>query len=210
MVQQLESAINDNAKHSVNLFNKSLLPKKPLISLTRVIISWLVVLILMLAWAAYLTQQLNSFTVEQNKLTNKRNELTQLTSALEDKIKKHNIDPALEEKLSTLKLLMNNKQGLYARLTNAKDLNSTGFSQAMSELAKYHHKGISLQEVRILPDGITLSGIAKNPDVVPLWLNGFENSSVFSGQKFSQFSLSENENKHTHFILSAEIQANIE
>lgn len=189
-------------KHTVNLFSKGLLPKQPLINLTRVLIAWIVILLIMLSWGGLSTQTFNSLTKDKQQLLNKKNDLTLAVKELENKIKSQHIDPVLEEKLTTLEGLIENKRGLYAHLSNAKEMYSVGFANSMSELAEFHHKDISLQHVNINSQGLTLSGLAKNPDAVPLWLNGFESSDFLSGQKFNEFSISENEENQTAFIIS--------
>ncbi len=210
MIQPQEIAVNNNTKYTVNLFHKNLLPKKPFINLTRVIVFWFFILCCTLAWAFYLSVQSSDLLIEQKKLSTQENELKQLSLELENKIKNSKLDPILQNKLSAIKMLIANKRGLHAHLTNVKSVNSQGFSSAMTELSKYHYKDISLQQFSILPDGITFTGLAKSPEAIPLWLTGFEKSDFFSGRKFSQLSMSENENQQTVFSISALIKANNE
>ena len=73
----------------------------------------------------------------------------------------------------------------------------------MVELAELHDKNISLQRVSIGNGNMTFSGIARTPDAVPSWLSGFESSTFLSGQRFVNFSLTENEQKLTEFVVSS-------
>ena len=92
---------------------------------------------------------------------------------------------------------------MHKQLTDPTKTYSAGFSSAMAELAALHDKNISLQHVNIGHGNMTFSGIARTPDAVPNWLSGFESSTFLSGKRFINFSLIENEQKLTEFVVSS-------
>ena len=195
------------AKHSINLLQPELLPKQPLVTLHRMLLVWGVVLALMLAWSQYLESQNKSLTQTTDKLSVENKNKTVIFAEIQKKIKARRTDPALEAKYSTLKLVMKNKQALHARLTDPKQTYSTGFAHSMTELSKYHHKDISLQQVIIDQNEMSFSGLAKKPESVPQWLSGFEQSELLSGKHFKHFKLEENENKITVFTIGSTFNA---
>jgi hypothetical protein len=78
-----------------------------------------------------------------------------------------------------------------------------GFASSMTELSLMHHKDISLQHVNITYQDLTFSGVARTPEAVPAWLAKFETSKFLSGKSFINFSLNENEQKLTEFLVSS-------
>ena len=96
-----------------------------------------------------------------------------------------------------------NKQHLHQQLTDPAQTYSAGFSSAMAELAELHNNNISLQSVNIGNGNMTFTGIARTPDAVPNWLSGFESSTFLSGKRFINFSLTENEQQLTEFVVSS-------
>ena len=196
-------------KFSVNLLQPELLPEQPSVTLNRMVLVWGLVLIAMLAWDQY---SLHVFKVSEQRLatlnvTHKNN--TALLADLQVEIQNRKKDAALEAKLATLKLVMRNKQALHARLTDPKQTYVAGFANSMTELSKYHHKDISLQQVVIEQNEMLFAGLAKNPEAVPQWLSGFEQSELLSGKHFKNFQLTENENKITAFTIGSTFESKL-
>lgn len=191
------------AKYSINLLQTGLLPAKALWTLNRVIAVWLAALVVMMALIFFAQMQLsrlNAVLQAENALNS--SQTIQLES-LEAAISANRKDAELLAKLNTVKLVIANKQHLHQQLTDPTQTYSAGFSSAMLELAELHNKNISLQRVNIGNGNMTFSGIALTPDAVPNWLSGFESSTFLSGKRFVNFSLTENEEQLTEFVVSS-------
>ncbi len=194
------------AKLNINLLQPELLPEKVLLTLPRVVIVWCLVLFVMVAWTVVtnytqhsLKEKLSVLQHDNNKYTNQLEKLTaQLTS--------RKVDSKLADKLSMLKLLMDNKQAVHVKLTNPNKTYVAGFAAAMDDLAQLHHQDIRLETININNDNMTFSGLALTPEAVPAWLAGFENSLLLSGKSFSHFKLSENEQNITEFTVSSKVK----
>jgi len=197
---------NHQGKYSINLFQEELRPKKPLLSLTRVVIAWLATFIFMFVWMLFNQYQVSNLDTEHAVLLNNNTKLQVKLKELEGKISQHQPSKELNDKLALLKLLLANKKVLYQQLTDRSRTNVVGFSAAMTELSAMHHPDISLNTVTINNDFMTFKGVARAPDVVPTWLAGFENSVLLSGQSFANFTLAENEQKLTEFTVSSKIE----
>ena len=191
------------AKYSINLLQADLLPAKALWTLNRVIALWLIALVVMLA-LIFISQlelsRLNAVFQAENALNDSQS--LQLQS-LESTISANRKDAALLAKINMVKLVIANKQHLHQQLTDPTQTYSAGFSSAMTELAELHNKNISLQRVNIGNGNMTFSGIARTPDAVPNWLSGFDSSTFLSGKRFVNFSLTENEQQLTKFVVSS-------
>ena len=192
-----------SSQYTINLLKPELLPSKVLFTLKNVVISWGVVLTVMIFWSVFTQLSLNSLEADFNVLNKEKSAQTALLAKLEIKLSQQKADPILVSKLATLKQLMINKKSLIAHLTNDTETYITGFAKAMTELSELHSADISLQQVIINQHAMTFAGMARTPEAVPKWLAKFEHSSVLSGKAFNNFSLQENENKFTDFIVSS-------
>tara|TARA_B110000211_G_scaffold142724_1_gene162840 strand:- start:1531 stop:2127 length:597 start_codon:yes stop_codon:yes gene_type:complete len=191
------------AKYSINLLQADLLPAKALWTLNRVIAVWLAALVVMLALIFIAQMQLSRLNAVFQAESALNNSLTIQQQSLESTISANRKDADLLAKINMVKLVIANKQHLHQQLTDPTQTYSAGFSSAMVELAELHNKNISLQRVNIGNGNMTFSGIARTPDAVPNWLSGFESSTFLSGKRFVNFSLTENEEQLTEFVVSS-------
>jgi Tfp pilus assembly protein PilN len=191
------------AKNSINLLQQDLLPKQVLVTLPRVVMLWCLTLVFMLSWTIFNHYQVTELTAKYVTLsqikTNQDNQLAQL----EDKLKANRADVTVLEELAMLKIVLKNKSVLLNELTDRTHTSVAGFASSMTELSLMHHKDISLQHVNITYQDLTFSGVARTPEAVPAWLAKFETSKFLSGKSFINFSLNENEQKLTEFLVSS-------
>ncbi len=124
-------------------------------------------------------------------------------SSLEKRVSQNKANPQLVQELENLKALLTNKKNLHTQLTDSSTTYAAGFSMAMTELSQLHHRDISLQQVKMNNTFMTFAGIARKPEAVPKWLAAFEQSTFLAGESFTHFSLSENEDSSTQFVVSS-------
>ena len=194
-----------NNKYSINLLQAELLPKQVLLTLKRVVISWLLVSSLMLVMAFFSQYQANNVAEQLKALNKVKVKQNKVLADLENNIQQNKIDVKLTSELKTLKFVMSNKQALYQELTNRDTTYVGGFAKAMTDLSEMHSKNISLQKVFIDSENLTFSGLASTPGAVPAWLASFDSSSILSGKVFSNFSLNNvrnNGNDVIEFVVS--------
>ena len=193
------------AKYSINLLQADLIPPKIFWTLSRVASLFIIVLAIMLLEVAYIRVELNDLEPKFKTLsaTSKSNKTTIKT--LQAQINKDRKDSKLLTKLNTLKLLNNNKQHILDQLADPTKNYHSNFSDVMTMLAGFHSEKISLRGVQIDSGRIILSGVALSPDAVPSWLSGFDSSTFLSGKRFTNFTLSENEQQLTQFVVSSSI-----
>lgn len=191
------------AKHSINLLQADLQAAKALWTLNRVVTLWGTTLVVMLGLVFIVQLQVSNLTTEYATAKSFNSQQKRQLQNLESAISNNRKDSELLAQLNTIKLVIANKQHLHQQLTDPTKTYSAGFSLAMEELAALHDSNISLQKVNIGHGNMTFSGIARTPDAVPNWLSGFESSTFLSGQRFINFSLTENEQKLTEFVVSS-------
>lgn len=191
-------------KLTINLLQAELIPKQPLVTLARVVVFWLLLFTAMAAWATWSHITASQLTQEVYLLNKQQEQLVSQQQQLEQQVANNKADPLLIEQLSTLKLLINNKEALHRQLTDSSSVRASGFSFAMNELAQMHLADVSLENISISGDTFRFSGVAKQPASVPLWLARFESSTFLAGQTFGHLSLKENQNSYTEFVVSTE------
>lgn len=197
---------NNANKLTINLLQPELLPKKVLLTLSRVVAVWCLVLVVMLGWVLQTQYSQSSLRIKLTVLQQENEQHTTLQSTLTTQLSARKVDKRLSEKLETIKLVMNTKQALHEKLTNGNNTYVAGFAGAMGDLAQLHHQDIRLQEININNNDMTFSGLALTPEAVPAWLAGFENSTLLSGKSFSRFKLSENAEHITEFMVSSKYE----
>jgi len=190
-------------KYYINLLQPELLPENVLLTLPRVVSLWVTVIVLMLIWGGY-----NNFTNEQLSaklavLKQEESRQNEQLNLLTNQLTNRQVSSQLTEKLETVKLLVENKQILHAKLTNSEQTYVAGFADAMKELSQLHRNDIRIQNIQINNEHMTFKGLALTPEAVPAWLSGFENSLLLSGKSFSHFKLSENEENIIEFMVSS-------
>ncbi|TWX49205.1 PilN domain-containing protein [Colwellia hornerae] len=191
------------AKNSINLLQLDLLPKQALVTLPRVVMLWSVVLVFMLSWTFVNHYKVTELTAQHVALAKIKVNQDNLLAQLENKFKANRADSAVIEELAMLKVFLKNKNALLSELTDRTHTSVAGFASSMTELSMMHHKDISLQHVNITYQDLTFSGVARTPEAVPAWLAKFEASKFLSGKSFINFSLNENEQKLTEFLVSS-------
>ena len=191
------------AKHSINLLQADLQTAKALWTLKRVVVLWGTTLVVMLGLIFIVQRQVSHLTTEFATVKSFNSQQKLQLKNLESDISNNHQDTELLAQLNTIKLVIANKQYLHQQLTDPTQTYSAGFSKVMEELAALHNNNISLQKVNIGHGNMTFSGLARTPDAVPNWLSGFESSTFLSGQRFINFSLTENEQKLTEFVVSS-------
>jgi len=191
-------------KYTINLLQTELWPKQPLLTLKRVVLSWLLVIAVMLLGVFFTQYQVHKVMDQVSALNKIKIRQDKVLADLNSQLKKNKTDATLMNKLGTLKFVMANKKALYEQLTNRNTTYVAGFAKAMTDLSNMHSKDISLQRVLIDNTRLLLSGMARTPEAVPAWLALFDSSSVLSGRVFSQFSITANESGLIDFEVSTE------
>lgn len=193
-----------SAKHSINLLQAELFPKKALLTLSKVVSLWGLLLVIMVIWAVITQFTYNaSAKIYDSRLAEQQQQQEQATR-LESQLKERSTSQNLVDRLDTLKLVMQHKDALLNKLSDSNDTFAGGFVMALNDLSAMHHKDIRLEKISINSQHMTFSGLAKNPQAVPAWLDGFKKSRLLSGKAFLNFKLTNNEQNITEFVVSSE------
>jgi Tfp pilus assembly protein PilN len=191
------------AKHSINLLQAELYPQQALLTLNKVAMVWLALLLIMASWAFVTQLSLSQSANKHQALLQIKNQKQALSEQLEKQLADKQISPALLKKFDEMKHVLSRKKALFAKLTDSNQTFSGGFVMAMNDLSNMHNQGITIQTISINGQGMKFTGLAKKPQNVPAWLNGFEKSRLLSGKGFANFELAQNEQGVTSFVVSS-------
>lgn len=194
------------AKHSINLLQAELYPQQALLTLNKVAMVWLALLLIMASWAFMTQLSFSQSASKHQALLQIKNQKQALSEQLEKQLADKKVSPALLTKFDEMKHVLSRKKALFAKLTDSDQTFSGGFVMAMNDLSSMHNQGISIQTITINGQGMKFTGLAKKPQHVPAWLNGFEKSRLLSGKGFANFELAKNEQGVTSFVVSSLIE----
>ena len=189
-------------KYSINLLQAELLTKQPLLSLKRLVLTWVGILIVMLIIIGIGQFNLIKATKKHHILSDQKTLNNTKQIELTTQLQQRKSDPVLIAKLSTLKLLTQHKKILHANLTDGSKTYVAGFAKVMTELSKINQANISLDHIKISHNSMSFSGIARSPEAVPLWMAHFKQTKLLTGKVFKHFKLSENKRHYTEFVVS--------
>lgn len=189
-------------KTRVNLYTQALRPKSERFTLTQALVASACALLLM---SLFIIKSEH----ENSKLTDKvefsKTQLTELENEIEtlsDKVARHVQNPALDQQLALLKARLQHSDALVSQLGNSAIVQASGFSLLMSDLALLRDKDISLNQIHLAGENMVLTGIARNHDAIPRWINKFSASKSLQGREFSQLKISRNDNDIIAFSLT--------
>jgi Tfp pilus assembly protein PilN len=195
-----------STKHSINLLQAELYSKQALLTLSKVAIVWLVLLIIMISWALMTRLSFDQSASEHQALLQLKDQKQTLSDQLQKQLANKGVTPALLKTLDAKIAVLHRKKALFAKLTDSNQTFSGGFVMAMNDLSNMHNEGITIQTISIKGQGMEFTGVAKSPQDVPAWLNGFEKSSLLSGRGFANFELAQNEQGTTSFVVSSLVE----
>ncbi|WNC68143.1 hypothetical protein RI845_16655 [Thalassotalea nanhaiensis] len=190
-------------KARINLLTDELVAVQNWLTLTNAVRVWAGFALICILITAYFNVNETKLNQQYSALKKKNVQLSNQLEQYEDILSSRVVDPRKENRLSTLKFIFQNKQVLHRQLTDQTQVRLSGFADIMSEIAEHHNREVSLTAVKINDDNISMHGLARNADSVPLWLSGFQNSTFMAGKSFAQFNLSVNEDGNTSFIVSS-------
>jgi Tfp pilus assembly protein PilN len=160
----------------------------------------------MISWALMTRLSFDQSASEHQALLQLKDQKQTLSDQLQKQLANKGVTPALLKTLDAKTAVLYRKKALFAKLTDSNQTFSGGFVMAMNDLSNMHNEGITIQTISIKGQGMEFTGVAKSPQDVPAWLNGFEKSSLLSGRGFANFELAQNEQGTTSFVVSSLVE----
>ncbi len=186
----------------INLYDSRLKPKVDRFTLQNVIISWGVGLAVVGMIVGYYQWKLNQLDNHLTVLSSQEQSYQQELGSLNQQLENHKPSAAklaaikrlqedIESKKSSLKVIDNFDEGM-----------QIGYSGVMSSLAQLGKGNISLTKIYISGENVNFVGYARTPDMVPSWIQSFENELHLIGRTFDQLDIKTDEKGLVSFVLN--------
>ncbi|KDM92808.1 PilN domain-containing protein [Photobacterium galatheae] len=188
----------------LNLYHDSLKPQSRWLTLPNLAASWAIGGVLLASFAGWQSWQEYRVSAqlaqEQARLSQKQTELETAKAALarhlpsELKVKlSGDLAQRLAAKQATLKAIAMHDKSLQA-----------GFASLLRQLAQAASPDISVNRIHLQGDKLDLEGVARTPNAVPNWLQGFSHYPQLTNRGFEVMSLGRNEQNIVTFKLHAQ------
>lgn len=175
----------------INLLNLQLVQHKDQLNARSLLVSTVVVILLMGAYAAWSGYRLQRLTAEQKAVAA---ELAALKGRLNESMQRHALrppSPALLELVATTEGSLNSRHQLLDFLEGGGFGATQGFSGFMQAFARKTTQGIWLTGFSIdeAEHQIQISGRSLQPDLVPRYISLLGQEPLFKGREFSTLSM---------------------
>lgn len=191
-------------KQQVNLYQPVLVIKKQYLTLTRLLWSWLVIVVMLLAIAAVFQQQhqqLNAGLTEQRQALDRQ---LQEAGLFQQALQQRQPSQTLQQQYQQLQSSVEQKRQLLSYLAGQQHQASQFYSPVLQHLQQIDSEPIWLTTFSLRQQYSSFEGITLQPEAVPLWLEKLRALGYFSGQKFGVIELQQvPQQKAVTFRLSA-------
>ncbi len=196
-----DTALATSSERRVNLYPDFLKPKKNLLTLKNVAISWGVAAALIFVSYGYVTWQSQGVEDEIAIVKSKGDIMKSELQHQQAKLRKHQPDTNKIATKARLEREVKAKRDSLKAVGKYDDSQRTGYSGVMQALAKLGSNNISLSAIRIDASTLDLQGLARSPSAVPNWVSQFKNEISLVGRTFDDVKIGRNEDNIVTFEL---------
>lgn len=190
-------------KLRVNLYTDEFRPKRLWLTLPQMLLGWLGLLVLLLAWWGGSQWQLSQQQQANRQVQQQLLQLKQQSEALDAQIKARQQDAGLTAELAKRRALLTGKQQLVSQLSGRASLKSQGMAGLLADLARVGGPDISVQTIRLEQGRLSLAGQSRSSEAVPAWLDRFKQTQTLAGQGFAELQMQRDDAGRLHFDLHA-------
>ncbi|GGP88982.1 PilN domain-containing protein [Shewanella ulleungensis] len=196
-------------KTSVNLYTVDLLPQQQRLTLTRLMLTLLLLVGVCIAFYGFGWWQQNQLHTVQLQASNDKNQLTAQKTQLEAQIAARKPDSALVAQVELDEQRLDLKIRLKDELGQRKNLISQGYSPMLTDLAAVADANVWLSHISIsqqdnAPQRIEFEGYGRNPQSIPLWIDRLKNTSTLKGYAFSAMTMDRGNDQPLMFKLTSQ------
>lgn len=195
------TALATSSARRVNLYPDFLKPKKNLLTLKNVAISWGVAAALIFLSYGYVTWQSQGVEDEIAIVKSRGDIMKSELTRQQAQLRKHQPDTNKLAAKARLEREVKAKRDSLKAVGKYDDSQRTGYSGVMQSLAKLGSSNISLSEIRIDNTTLDLKGLARSPSSVPNWVSQFKNEISLVGRTFDDVKIGRNEDNIVTFEL---------
>ncbi len=176
-------------KQQVNLYQPVLFVQRQYLTLPRLAWSWLLLAASVAVMVFMLQQQHKQLSTTLSGQQAQRDTQAQEASMYQQALAQRQPAPALQKQYQVLQHSVMQKQQLLSYLAGQQQQAGLFYSPVLQHLQTIDRNELWLTAFSLQQQYSSFSGIALQPDAVPLWLEDLRKSAYFRGQRFSQISL---------------------
>ena len=189
-------------KNGVNLYHPEYHPKLRLLTLSIVLIIWLLALLCggLLYFIESSKQQ--SFKSDIAKIEQNKQQQKILVEELQHAVDNLKVDPKLVKQVEINQRTISLKKRVLNELAGQEGLKANGFSTLMLDLASQNQTGLWLTHINLNGLSVVMEGAAVDSALIPKWLSSLGQTDYFSGQEFADTRLYRGPDQQLNFIIS--------
>ncbi|EED26637.1 msha biogenesis protein mshi [Vibrio sp. 16] len=130
---------------------------------------------------------------ELSALKSQESEFRLQVDTLTQRLAKHQPTPAKVAAVARLEQEIESKRQSLQAVSEYDDAQQMGYSGVMRSLAQLGRNDISLNSITIDSTGLDLQGYAREPQVIPNWINQFKTELNLVGRTFEKLQIGRND-----------------
>lgn len=191
----------------VNLFPSYLKPKKRLLTLKNVAISWVTAALVIMLSYGYVSWQNQGVDDQINIAKSKGDILKSELERYNAQLRKLKPDANKLAAQARLEREVQAKRDSLTAVGKYDDSQRIGYSGIMTSLAKLSNNNISISGIHIAQEQLDIKGLARTPRAVPDWVGQFKSEISLVGRTFDDVAIGRNDKGMVTFELSTRKEA---
>lgn len=173
-------------KQQVNLYQPRLYPVRQSLSLSRLALSWAVLVLLISVLGFGLLQQQRELATQLQQQQQQLDQQLEQVTLFQQALAQRQPPADLVKELQLVEHSVQQKQHLLRYLTQQQQQASQFYSPVLQHLQQIDRPEIWLTGFNLQQHHSSFRGVALRPDAVPVWLEAMRQLSYFRGQRFGQ------------------------
>lgn len=180
-----------NAVQNINLYLPEFRKKKHWLDAEKMVLVAGAALVLMAVATAVEYFQLSQLRGERAETEAQYQDVAAATRSLREQFGIQTEDPTLLANIQELQDNLDGKEALLQFLEGRELGNATGFSEHLSDLARFHVPGLSLDQISLTSGGssVELGGQVTSPDLVTVYVRNLARGNTYAGMKFEMLNI---------------------
>lgn len=195
--------------NDINLYPTHLKPKKERLNLDNVAAVWGLIIALILIFYGYYNYKRTEIENELVQLKQKSQIMGSELSALQARFEQHSSSPEKQAAINRLKRDIAAKKSALKMAYQYDEAQQVGYSGVMASLSNVASPDISINQIHIESDALTIKGVALKPDSIPKWVLGFKDELNLAERTFNGLNIGYNDDGLVTFELKGQKKSEV-
>lgn len=195
------SWLTGNPAYRLNLFDESVLPEQPVLSLGRVALVLALVIVVLLGWRGLVSWETRQLVSEREQLQSEQQSVQEEVRELSRQVAAQQVDTELENEIARLERHIQQRRELLRELRRRGQVEEFDYAALFRDLVAVHIEGIWLTRIQQRENQLTLRGKTLSASALPRWLENFEQGQVLGDRQFAVVELERDSRSVLNFAL---------